>query len=82
VNHGELKEVQTFGILFWYVYSYVGHCWSELQVVNKTGQAILLKEDDVVRLIPELDEEASSELLPINFTGLSKPEVIALAQEA
>ncbi|GAB4856511.1 hypothetical protein Ancab_014427 [Ancistrocladus abbreviatus] len=44
----------------------------ELQVVNKTGQAISLKEDDFVTLTPDLEKEASSELLPINFTALSK----------
>ncbi|GAB4833494.1 hypothetical protein Ancab_031738 [Ancistrocladus abbreviatus] len=44
----------------------------ELQVVNKTGQAISLKEDGFVTLTANLEKEASSELLPINFTGLSR----------
>ncbi|XP_010278268.1 PREDICTED: pyruvate kinase 1, cytosolic [Nelumbo nucifera] len=44
----------------------------ELQVVNKSEKPILLQESAHVVLTPDQDEEASSELLPINFTGLAK----------
>ncbi|KAK6136036.1 hypothetical protein DH2020_030246 [Rehmannia glutinosa] len=44
----------------------------ELQVVNKTEQPISLEEDSEVILTPDQDKEATSHLLPINFTGLSK----------
>ncbi|KAG6477119.1 hypothetical protein ZIOFF_066371 [Zingiber officinale] len=44
----------------------------ELQVVNKSEKAILLEADASVILTPDQEKEASSELLPINFTGLSK----------
>ncbi|KAL3520817.1 hypothetical protein ACH5RR_018966 [Cinchona calisaya] len=44
----------------------------ELQVVNKTEQPISLLADSLVTLTPDQDKEASSNLLPINFTGLSK----------
>uniref|UniRef100_A0A5B7CF53 Pyruvate kinase n=1 Tax=Davidia involucrata TaxID=16924 RepID=A0A5B7CF53_DAVIN len=46
----------------------------ELQVVNKIEKSISLKADDIVVLTPDQghDQEASSEVLPINFSGLSK----------
>lgn len=44
----------------------------ELQVINKTEKSISLQEDAIVVLTPNQDLEATSELLPINFTGLSK----------
>lgn len=44
----------------------------ELQVVNKSGQAISLKDDATVVLTSVEGLEASSELLPINFDGLPK----------
>ncbi|KAJ8425184.1 hypothetical protein Cgig2_004688 [Carnegiea gigantea] len=44
----------------------------ELQVVNKNGQAISLKENEFVTLTPDLEKEASSEILPINYSGLGK----------
>ncbi|CAL9121113.1 unnamed protein product [Musa acuminata var. zebrina] len=44
----------------------------ELQVVNKTEKAISLEADGYVILTPDKEQEASSELLPINFSGLSK----------
>lgn len=44
----------------------------ELQVLNKTEKSISLKEDAVVVLTPNQELEATSELLPINFTGLSQ----------
>lgn len=45
---------------------------AELQVVNKSEKAITLKEDDKVILTPDVGQEASSEVLPINFAGLAK----------
>ncbi|XP_074564790.1 pyruvate kinase 1, cytosolic-like [Curcuma longa] len=44
----------------------------ELQVVNKSEKAISLEADASVILTSDQEKEASSELLPINFTGLSK----------
>ncbi|XP_010243271.1 PREDICTED: pyruvate kinase 1, cytosolic-like [Nelumbo nucifera] len=44
----------------------------ELQVVNKSEKSILLQENAYVTLTPDQEKEATSELLPINFTGLSK----------
>ncbi|CAL9770585.1 unnamed protein product [Musa acuminata subsp. burmannicoides] len=44
----------------------------ELQVVNKSEKAISLEADGYVILTPDKEQEASSELLPINFSGLSK----------
>uniref|UniRef100_A0A6M2F489 Pyruvate kinase n=1 Tax=Populus davidiana TaxID=266767 RepID=A0A6M2F489_9ROSI len=43
----------------------------ELQVINKNETPISLLEDSFVVLTPDLDKEATSCLLPINFTGLS-----------
>lgn len=44
----------------------------ELQVVNKSESAISLKADATVILTPDQGLEATSEVLPINFAGLSK----------
>lgn len=44
----------------------------ELQVVNKSGKAISLEADGIVTLTPDQGQEASSQVLPINFDGLSK----------
>ncbi|EHA8588245.1 Pyruvate kinase 1, cytosolic [Cocos nucifera] len=44
----------------------------ELQVVNKSEHAISLEADAFVVLTPDQEQEASSKLLPINFSGLSK----------
>ncbi|XP_072970944.1 pyruvate kinase 1, cytosolic [Typha angustifolia] len=44
----------------------------ELQVVNKSESAISLEAGAFVVLTPDQEREASSKLLPINFTGLSK----------
>lgn len=44
----------------------------ELQVVNKTEHPIPLKADSLVVLTPDQTKEATSNLLPINFGGLSK----------
>ncbi|PPD90022.1 hypothetical protein GOBAR_DD13018 [Gossypium barbadense] len=45
---------------------------AEMQVVNKSENAISLEADATVVLTPDAGQEASSELLPINFDGLSK----------
>ncbi|MFQ6623192.1 hypothetical protein Gotur_001694 [Gossypium turneri] len=45
---------------------------AEMQVVNKSEKAISLEADAIVVLTPDEGQEASSELLPINFDGLSK----------
>ncbi|XP_057798832.1 pyruvate kinase 2, cytosolic-like [Salvia miltiorrhiza] len=44
----------------------------ELLLVNKSEHPIALKEDSLVVLTPNQDKQASSDLLPINFSGLSK----------
>ncbi|KAL8168184.1 hypothetical protein V2J09_009683 [Rumex salicifolius] len=44
----------------------------ELQVYNRSKQAITLKENDFVTLIPDQGGDASFELLPINYGGLAK----------
>ena len=50
----------------------------ELQVVNKSERAISLEADSFVVLTPDQEKEASSALLPINFSGLSKVGIITL----
>ncbi|KAK4392112.1 Pyruvate kinase, cytosolic [Sesamum angolense] len=45
---------------------------AELRVVNKSEKAITLKGDEKVVLTPDQGQEASSEILPINFAGLAK----------
>ncbi|CAN8271911.1 unnamed protein product, partial [Cochlearia groenlandica] len=49
---------------------------SELQVINKTEKVITLKADGLVTLTPSQDQEASSEVLPINFNGLAKVDEV------
>ncbi|RDX99707.1 Pyruvate kinase 1, cytosolic, partial [Mucuna pruriens] len=44
----------------------------ELQVENKTEHPITLEADTLVVLTPDQNKEASSNLLPVNFSGLSK----------
>ncbi|KAH7547796.1 hypothetical protein ACOSP7_032970 [Xanthoceras sorbifolium] len=44
----------------------------ELQVVNITERPIYLQADTSVVLTPDQNKEATSNLLPINFSGLSK----------
>ncbi|OEL31809.1 Pyruvate kinase 1, cytosolic [Dichanthelium oligosanthes] len=44
----------------------------ELQVVNKRETPISLEENGTVVLTPHQGQEASSSLLPINFSGLAK----------
>ncbi|CAL0316806.1 unnamed protein product [Lupinus luteus] len=44
----------------------------EVQVVNRTDRPISLQEDTLLVLTPDQNQEATSNLLPVNFTGLSK----------
>ncbi|KAF0896540.1 hypothetical protein E2562_024393 [Oryza meyeriana var. granulata] len=44
----------------------------ELQVVNKSEAAISLEENGTVVLTPDQGQEASSKVLPINFSGLAR----------
>ncbi|KAM2695219.1 hypothetical protein EV1_039752 [Malus domestica] len=44
----------------------------ELQVVNKSEHPISLQEDTLVVLTPDQDQEATSNLLPVNFSGLAR----------
>ncbi|KAL7147176.1 hypothetical protein ABFS83_06G090200 [Erythranthe nasuta] len=44
----------------------------ELLIVNKSEQPISLEENTLVVLTPDQDKQATSNLLPINFSGLSK----------
>lgn len=44
----------------------------ELQVVNKSERPVSLQEETLVVLTPDQDKEATSNLLPINFSGLAK----------
>ncbi|XP_015970313.1 pyruvate kinase 1, cytosolic isoform X1 [Arachis duranensis] len=45
---------------------------AELQVVNKSEKPISLEVDSQVVLTPHKGQEASSQILPINFDGLAK----------
>ncbi|KAF9680191.1 hypothetical protein SADUNF_Sadunf06G0095600 [Salix dunnii] len=53
----------------------------ELQVVNKSGNPISLLADGSVILTPDQEQEASSEVLPINFDGLSKLMELLMGQD-
>lgn len=52
----------------------------ELQVVNRTDHPILLQADTFVTLTPDQNKEATSNLLPINFKGLSQVTVFEYVQ--
>lgn len=49
---------------------------AEMQVVNKTEKAISLQQDANVILTPDKGQEASSQVLPINFNGLAKVKML------
>lgn len=49
----------------------------ELQVVNKTENPISLQADTLVVLTPDQDKAATPNLLPVNFSGLSKVCVLS-----
>lgn len=58
---------------FWFLFQVMlDTVGPELQVVNKTEHPISLQADTSVVLTPDQAKEATSNLLPINFTGLSK----------
>ncbi|CAH1439617.1 unnamed protein product, partial [Lactuca virosa] len=44
----------------------------ELHIVNKTEHPISLEAETLVILTPDQEKEATSNLLPINFSGLSE----------
>lgn len=48
----------------------------ELLVVNKGDHPIPLEADSFVVLTPDQEKEATSSLLPINFSGLAKVIVL------
>ena len=52
----------------------------ELLLVNKSEHPIALEEDSFVILTPDQDKQASSDLLPINFSGLSKVKMLRLQE--
>lgn len=45
---------------------------AEMQVFNRNEKSISLQADGRVVLTPDRGQEASSEMLPINFDGLAK----------
>lgn len=47
----------------------------ELLIVNKSEQPISLEEGSLVTLTPDQDKQATSDSLPINFSGLSKVKI-------
>lgn len=51
---------------------------AEMQVVNKKETSITLKAEDKVILTPDQGQEATSEILPINFAGLAKVAVFII----
>lgn len=48
----------------------------ELTVVNKSEKPISLVADATITLTPDGGQEASSEVFPINFDGLSKVQLV------
>jgi len=68
-------ELNFFILLFQVMLDTVG---PELQVVNKTEHPISLQADTLVVLTPDQEKEATSNLLPINFCGLSKVSIFIL----
>lgn len=50
----------------------------ELQVVNKVEKSITLQADSTVIMTPFQGQEASSDVLPINFDGLAKVRILPL----
>lgn len=48
----------------------------ELTVVNKSEKPISLEADATIILTPDEGQEASSEVFPINFDGLSKVQLV------
>lgn len=48
----------------------------ELTVVNKSEKPISLEANATITLTPDEGQEASSEVFPINFGGLSKVQLV------
>jgi pyruvate kinase len=67
-----LASIQFILVRFQVMLDVVG---PELQVVNKTDRPIKLKADTLLVLTPDQNKEATSNLLPINFSGLSKVSI-------
>lgn len=44
----------------------------ELQVINKSNHPISLEADTLLVLTPDVEKEATPNLLPINYNGLAK----------
>lgn len=44
----------------------------EIQVFNKSGKPIALEADAKVTITPDTTREASSQLLPINYSDIAK----------
>lgn len=66
--------VLFFSVFFQVMLDTVG---AELQVVNKSEDPISLQADGSVVLTPDNGQDASSEVLPINFSGLAKVLIIS-----
>lgn len=64
-----ISHIFSFMIIFQVMLDTIG---PELLVVTKTEHPISLLADESVVLTPDQDKEATSNLLPINFSGLSK----------
>ncbi|XP_057518601.1 uncharacterized protein LOC130799505 isoform X2 [Amaranthus tricolor] len=50
-------------------------CWTQLGLScksNKTWKEITLKENEMVTFTPNLEQDATSDVLPVNFNGLAK----------
>ena len=45
---------------------------------NKTWKEITLKENEMVTFTPNLEQDATSDVLPVNFNGLAKVNKIIL----
>lgn len=48
----------------------------ELQVINKSNHPISLEADTLLVLTPDVEKEATPNLLPINFNGLAKVSLL------
>lgn len=72
-----ISHVFSFIFIFQVMLDTIG---PELLVVTKTEHPISLQADASVVLTPDQDKEATSNLLPINFSGLSKVFTFLLFQ--
>lgn len=74
----DIKLNMVLGIVFQVMLDTVG---PELQVANKSEKAISLQADATVILTPDQGQEATSDVLPINFSGLSKVRILPKFRE-